>query len=132
MHKKVVHFEIVASDVEQVKKFYEELFDWKITKWDKGEYWMVDTGPMSEMGIGGGITKREGEYKDMHAFVSTVTVDNLDEYIEKAKAAGGEIAVPKMDIPDVGSMVYVKDPDGNMFGILQPSEEMMNMGKPKE
>jgi predicted enzyme related to lactoylglutathione lyase len=45
-----VHFEIPSDDTERSKKFYNELFGWKIEKWPGSEdtpeamgYWMVTT-----------------------------------------------------------------------------------------
>ena len=46
----IVHFEIPSDDTERSKKFYNELFGWKIEKWPGSEdmpeatgYWMVTT-----------------------------------------------------------------------------------------
>jgi predicted enzyme related to lactoylglutathione lyase len=44
----IVHFEIPADDVERSKKFYSDLFGWKIEKWsgstDIGmDYWTINT-----------------------------------------------------------------------------------------
>ena len=41
----IVHFEIPAENIERSKKFYTELFGWKIEKFPgdtpAGEYWMM-------------------------------------------------------------------------------------------
>jgi predicted enzyme related to lactoylglutathione lyase len=55
-----------------------------------------------------------------NAFVCIIGVDNLDTYFDKAKEAGGSVAMDKMDVPGVGKLAYFKDPDGNLFGMLQP------------
>ncbi len=55
-----------------------------------------------------------------NAFVCIVGVDNIDTYIEKAKNAGGIVAMEKMQVPKVGWLAYFKDPDGNLFGMIQP------------
>ena len=34
MDHTIVHFEIPANDVDKLKRFYEEVFDWKITQID--------------------------------------------------------------------------------------------------
>jgi predicted enzyme related to lactoylglutathione lyase len=46
----IVHFEIPSDDTERSKKFYNELFGWKIENWTGSEdtpegmeYWMVTT-----------------------------------------------------------------------------------------
>ena len=43
----IVHFEIPSDNIERSKKFYHELFGWKIDKWSGSdstmEYWMITT-----------------------------------------------------------------------------------------
>ena len=44
----IVHFDIPVDDIERAKKFYSDLFGWKIEKWSESgtgdmEYWMVTT-----------------------------------------------------------------------------------------
>ncbi len=43
----IVHFEIPADDVERARKFYGELFGWKIEKFTGPtpiDYWSITTG----------------------------------------------------------------------------------------
>jgi predicted enzyme related to lactoylglutathione lyase len=40
----IVHFEIPTDDLERAKRFYNELFGWKIEKYPGPmEYWMITT-----------------------------------------------------------------------------------------
>lgn len=127
---RVAHFEIHAKDLAGMQKFYEDVFGWKITDLgpEMGNYRMVDTGEDAPgekwPGINGGITPRMGEPAKsgapVNAFVCTISVDNIDRYIEKIKKAGGTMALDKMDVPGVGWLAYCKDPEENIFGILQP------------
>ena len=125
-----VHFEIHAEDPERAAKYYGELFGWKTTKWDGPmDYWLVDTGS-DEGGINGGISKRMGPNPDPNdptpvvGYVCTVSVDNLDECIAKAQELGGTEALPKAEIPGMGWLAYYKDTESNIFGLLEPAEEM--------
>jgi predicted enzyme related to lactoylglutathione lyase len=43
----------------------------------------------------------------------------LDESVDRAVALGGSLALPKMPIPSVGWLAYIKDPDGNILGLMQ-------------
>jgi hypothetical protein len=53
---RVIHFEISANDPEKKVAFYQNVFGWKITKWEgPQEYWLVETSPSEEPGINGGI-----------------------------------------------------------------------------
>jgi predicted enzyme related to lactoylglutathione lyase len=48
-----------------------------------------------------------------------VDVPNLDELFAKAGTLGAAVAVPKMPIPGVGWLAYVKDTEGNLLGLYQ-------------
>lgn len=121
---RVVHFEIQGSDPEALVRFYVALFGWKISRWGEAPYWLVDTGDTAQPGINGGLLPRRGsppaDGQAVNAFVCTVEVPSVDDYFAKAQQLGGKAALPKMPIPSVGWLAYVKDPDGNILGLMQP------------
>ena len=120
---RVVHFEIHAGDAARAINFYEKIFGWTFSKWDGPmPYWLVTTGPDSEPGINGGLHERRGEIdgQAVIAYVCTVGVESVDASIATVAANGGTIAVPKMPIPGMGWLVYCKDTEGNIFGMMQP------------
>ncbi|MCW4053823.1 MAG: hypothetical protein NWE84_02730 [Candidatus Bathyarchaeota archaeon] len=52
MDHTIIHFEIPATDVEKLKKFYTGLFGWNIEKYPGPmEYWMIQTVPADEKGM---------------------------------------------------------------------------------
>lgn len=116
---RVIHFEISADDIGRAKKFY-EIFGWKITdaKMPSGEYWLAKTGADSEPGIDGAIMPRS--YSPNQTIRNTISVDDLDEMVEKVKAAGGKVDKELGAIPGVGRYVNATDTEGNRFGMLQP------------
>jgi predicted enzyme related to lactoylglutathione lyase len=119
---RVVHFEIHADDPERAVRFYTQVFAWEISKWaGPQDYWLIRTGPDSEPGINGGMIRRHGPIDGIAviAYVCTVDVPSVDDYAQKITAAGGTLVVPKMPIPGVGWLVYAKDTEGNIFGIIQ-------------
>lgn len=93
---------------EQSERFYGELFAWKINSvpYGPGTYRLVYAGEKQIAGImhfdKAGIPPH---------WVSYVTVDDVDATAAKAKAAGGTIANPPMDIPNVGRFAVLLDPD---------------------
>ncbi len=114
---RVAYFEIQVEDVDRAGKFYQDVFGWEISKWDgPGDYWIVKTGDNSEKGINGGIMKMRGEAPLM---TNSINVPSVDEYTKKATDAGGTIILPKMTIPGVGYVAYVKDTEGIIIGIFQ-------------
>ena len=121
---RVIHFEIHASKPQALIAFYASLFGWKFQQWGEIEYWQVETGPSDQAGINGGLVPRRGasplDGQAVNAFVCTVQVSSLDESFSKALSLGATVALPKMPIPGVGWLAYVKDPDANILGLMQP------------
>jgi uncharacterized protein len=119
-----VHFEIHADDPERAIDFYGKLFDWSFSKWDGPmPYWLVTTGEDGTPGINGGLMKRPGpgptEGQAVNAYVCTIDVDNLDQSVARATELGAAIALPKMPIPGIGWLAYIKDSEGNILGMMQ-------------
>jgi uncharacterized protein len=127
-----VHFEIHASDPEKVRAFYESVFGWTFHQWEDNPYWIVITGdgdpmtgtPHTQPGIDGGMLPRQGDppgdAQPVGSFVVTMDVPDCDEYVDRAVSAGGSVALAAQDMAGVGRVAYVKDPDGNLFGLFQP------------
>jgi predicted enzyme related to lactoylglutathione lyase len=121
-----VHFEIHASDPPRVVAFYEQVFGWKIERWGEVPYWLVTTGDTNP-GIDGGIVQRQGPPPapdaPVSSFVITVDVADLDATVATVTGAEGSIALDKHAVPGVGWLAYFKDPDGNLFGAMQPDDQ---------
>lgn len=122
---RIVHFEIHSSDPDRAQKFYEEVFGWGIQSAGPqfGGYRLITTGPAGQA-VNGGLLQRQGAApqggEPVNAFVCTIQVDDIDATLERIQKAGGAHATDKMNIPGVGTLAYRKDPDGNIFGVLQP------------
>ena len=126
---RVVHFEIHASDPERVIQFYTALFGWSFAPWGPpGAYWFIRTAPHADAtptppGIDGGLVPRRGSIavdgQPVNAFVCTVNVTDVTAIMEKAVQAGGTVALPRMAVHGIGWLGYLKDPDGNIFGVMQ-------------
>jgi predicted enzyme related to lactoylglutathione lyase len=113
MGKPVVHFEFWSQDPPKISDFYKKVFDWKINHLPDMDYTLVDTGGD---GINGGIMKpKQGPWPGNLTFY--IDVDNIENYNQKVKEAGGKIIVEKMEIPDVGAFSLFEDPDGRVLGM---------------
>ena len=126
----IVHFEIPADDPERAAKFYRELFGWEIQKWSlEGgpDYWMVATVPTDgkgqtlRPGVNGGLI---GRRHPGHLPTNYIGVENLDEYARKARRLGAEEVTPKTPVKGMGWYAWLKDPEGNVFGIWQTDEKV--------
>ena len=120
---RVIHFEIHAADPERAIRFYSGLFGWNFASWGGPmEYWLIKTGEGT--GVDGGLMRRKGgapiDGGAVNAFVCTIDVTNIDAAFAKVTELGGQIALPKMPVPGIGWLFYAKDPEGNIFGVMQP------------
>lgn len=111
------HFELVTDDFEKTAQFYRTVFGWKVEKWDGPvDYWTITTGDETTVGINGGLMSAGGPFSGT---VNTIEVENIDEYIAKVEANGGEFIFPKDVIPSVGYIAYFHDPTGVIVGLHQ-------------
>ena len=88
------------------------------------EYWSITTGPDEQAGINGGLVKRRGPSplaeQAVNSCVCTVQVASVDVSLAKNAELGGTVALPKMPIPGIGWLAYIKDLDGNIMGLMSP------------
>ena len=119
---KIVHFEIPAGDPARAKGFYERSFGWKIDQYPGFDYWMVGTTPVddkqvpTEVGINGGLGKREGPLT--HPVV-TINVPDIEKALSTVEKNGGETVRGKEPVGDMGFTAYFRDPEGNVVGLWQ-------------
>jgi len=114
---RVIHFEFPSTDMAASRKFSENVFRWKLTKYPGPmDYWLITTGTPGTPGIDGGLG---GAANELNGTVNTVGVDDLDEAIKKVEQNGRQVIMPKDKIPDVGWLVYVREPGGAVLGMIQ-------------
>ncbi|ACZ32017.1 Glyoxalase/bleomycin resistance protein/dioxygenase [Xylanimonas cellulosilytica DSM 15894] len=126
----VVHFEIHATEPERAAEFYSTLFGWKIERYGDLAYWLVDTGDGSirndtaqpGLGINGGIIQRTQQAPPVGGPVTganlVIGVDHVDASFARALELGGMDAMAPTDMPGIGRLAYVLDPDNNIFGMI--------------
>jgi hypothetical protein len=114
----ICHFEIPADDIERAKKFYNELFGWKIEKYaGPMEYWMITTTtPSGEKGVDGGMMKRQNPQQPITVYID---VPSVDEYTAKVENLDGKIVLPKTAVPGVGYFAVCLDTENNSFAIWE-------------
>lgn len=109
----VGHFEIPADSTDQLKGFYSSLFGWRFEKGQTEDYWMI-----KNAGISGGIAPKENSEQMPTMFVS---VESIEEYIDKAKQLGAKVIKDKQEI-DRGYYAVLEDPQRNTFGVWQDKQ----------
>ena len=126
----VVHFEIHASDPDRLIAFYSQLLGWSFQRFGEMDYWSIDTGEGAITpsgggnGINGGLTRRQGPAPEVGGAVNganiVIGVDEVDGLFAKGLELGGTEALAPSDMPGVGRLAYLQDPDHNIFGMISP------------
>jgi predicted enzyme related to lactoylglutathione lyase len=126
----VVHFEMPAVDNKRVAEFYTKAFGWDMQQLgsDMGDYLVAGTSDTDENRMvkapgtinGGFFQKKDDELNRAPHVV--ISVDNLEESIQAVTEAGGEVMGDPMDIPGIGKYSSFKDTEGNVVGMLQPTQ----------
>ena len=104
----ISYIEFKASDLERVKRFYQDLFGWQFT----------DYGPtytsFSESGLEGGFEKTDAAISNGALVVLYHT--NLEALKAEILRADGEISKDIFHFPG-GRRFHFKDPSGNELGV---------------
>jgi len=61
-----------------------------------------------------------GAANEFKATVNTIEVEDIDQLLKKVVENGGEIVMPKDEIPSVGYLAYFREPGGAVLGVMQP------------
>jgi len=116
-------FEIPVTDIPRAKKFYETVFNVKITVQEFGDElmgWFERAKDESTPGIGGSLNKHK-EYVPSSTstlvYFASQTGDLADE-LSKIPGAGGKILKPKTLIAEeIGYMALFMDTEGNRVAL---------------
>ncbi len=105
-----------VDDPARAESFYRDVFGWTVQSFDGAPsyYGMVTTGPDSEPGINGGLFQRSAD----SVTSVTVSVDSLEDTLEKITAAGGSVVLGKSPIRSMGWFATCTDTEGNTFGLF--------------
>src|SRR3982751_2502108 len=118
---KFVWHEQVSPDPKQAERFYSELFGWGTEVFKPGEADYVMISARGQMH--GGYGKAMEGAPPPH-WLSHVHVENLEETIEKANAAGGKLAAGAFEMSEVGRIAILSDPQGAFISIYQPESDV--------
>ena len=109
--------ELGTTDADGAQRFYEDVFGWTTT--DMGEeyggYRIFNRG---ETGVAGFMTLQDASIP-AH-WQPYVAVDDPDATAAKAAKLGGSVLLEAMDVPKVGRLAVLRDPQGATFGIIKP------------
>jgi len=99
----IVFFDIAGPDAAKLKSFYAGVFDWNI-----------DANNSIKTGALDGTLRQDPPEKIIY-----LGVPDINAALEKIKAAGGTVDMPRTVIPNVVIFALFKDPAGNRMGLVE-------------
>ncbi len=122
--------ELATNDVEGAKAFYSGLLGWEFQAMPmpgnpEDEYILICKGGR---GVGGlyDMTRAPMEGVPPH-WMGYIAVDEVDPVAAAAQASGATALFPPMDIPGVGRMCALLDPQGAAFSLYKSAGESSDM-----
>jgi uncharacterized protein len=118
----IVWFEIPADDVARAKKFYSQLFGWKINPFPGApvpDYNYIDTGGADASPDGAVMARMHPE----HTITNYVLVPSITRAAARVKKLGGTISKAKTAVPGMGYFVICRDTEKNEFALWERNEK---------
>ncbi|MGE0784189.1 MAG: VOC family protein [Sandaracinaceae bacterium] len=114
----LAHFAINADDVPRARRFYESVFGWTLSAWGPPDFYQIDTGGD---GPRGALQKRRAlaESERTVGFECTIAVESIDAIEQAVLSAGGSVVMKRSVIEGVGTLMFFRDTEGNVFGAMQ-------------
>jgi predicted enzyme related to lactoylglutathione lyase len=112
--------ELTTPDPAQAAAFYGNLFGWTFKDMGDamGGYTVASQGETQVAGI---MAPPPGAPPMPPAWGCYVTVSQVETTVQRCLELGGKVLVPPMDVPGVGRMAVIQDPQGATLSVMQYS-----------
>jgi uncharacterized protein len=123
-HGSFIWYELMSKDPDASKKFYDDVVGWNIGPKMPGgmDYRMI----VAPDGNVGGVLRLTDEMRQHGArptWLAYFGVDDVDATVAKVIASGGKVLMPAWDIPNVGRIAMVTDPQGIPFYVMRGASD---------
>jgi len=117
---KLLWYELLTTDMKAAEAFYADVVGWTVKPFEGAGQPYDVINDAAGKGIGGVMTLPEGMNHPPH-WVMYIGVPDIDQAIAKIERLGGKSLSPMIEVPDVGRMRTMLDPQGAMFSIIEPA-----------
>ena len=115
-----VWYELMTSDTGAAETFYKNVVGWTASPFEGSPMPYTQFKRSGDVGVAGLMKTPEGmPFPPFWAMY--IAVPDFDDAVAQIKRRGGGEFSPVIDIPGVGRMQMMKDPQGAAFYILQPA-----------
>lgn len=125
-HGEFIWYELLTDNSEAALAFYSSILGWQAS--DSGQPGMdyrilrardKDSGEEHEVGGLMQLTDEMRQHGASPVWLGYIGVDDVDLTVDRIVTAGGRVQMPPFDIPDVGRLTMVTDPQGAVFYVMR-------------
>ena len=119
-----IWYELITPEPDGAKAFYDSVVGWDLDAEAMPgpvEYRMIKR---SDGGNAGGVLRLTDEMASHGArpvWLGYINVNDVDTTVSSIEQAGGKVLMAASDIPDVGRIAMVADPQGAPFYVMKPT-----------
>jgi predicted enzyme related to lactoylglutathione lyase len=113
-------YELMTTDMKAAQAFYNAVIGWTSSPFQGAPQPYATFNRSAEAPVAGVMTTPEGVNAPPF-WAMYVGVPNVEEAVVRIRQLGGGEASPAIDIPNVGRMQMMKDPQGAAFYIYEPA-----------
>jgi len=117
-----IWYELMTTDADGAKAFYDAVAGWTIGEGvaEFGGYRMIGTADGKTAGGLLPLTDEMQQHGARPTWLGYVYVPDVDQTVTEIEGAGGKAVMPATDIPNVGRIAMVADPQGAPFYVMKP------------
>ena len=123
-HGSFIWYELMTTDTAAAGRFYADVVGWTVGESGSqvSDYRIFSAG---DGGVAGMMALPAGaEQSGIHpGWFGYIGVDDVDAALAGITAAGGTIHMPAKDLPNVGRLAMVADPQGVVFYVMRGASE---------
>lgn len=110
-----IWYELLTTDADAAIDFYGQIVGWTPSKFEgaPGDYTILNYGGE---GVGGVMNN---PMPTRPAWLAYIGVDDVDATVATVESLGGTVHMPPADMPGVGRMALVEDPQGAKFYVMR-------------
>lgn len=116
---KFVWHDLIADDVDQVKRFYGNLLGWSFedtTHPNGGDYTLIT---MGERFVGGIVHLDDPAGVEYSRWLGYLSVADVNQAVSFTLSKGGNTVAGPLDLPGIGRAAAIKDPQTAVVGLLR-------------
>lgn len=117
-----VWHEVGTTDLRDGEDFYSKIAGWKIENWSQNPSYKLFVARREAKAGLYLITESPNTLTPPPHWLSYIGTPDVDATVRQAVELGGKVAVPAYNVPSVGRMAHLQDPQGALFAVSSQDE----------